>query len=1014
MARLIAIFILVVAGFTTAVRLVDHGNPQDRTVQAEPTATEWTVRPRAYVDLSGSTWRMALAPPLAFVGVDDSTSDSRHSLAVVDVTDPGHPHQIGYVAAPIDGAIAVGRGYVYGVDEAGAVHVIDVRSPRAPRYVGAVPAWTAGSVRALVVGGNRLFAMTTDGRASQIAVLDLSDPEQPAVMGKADMPHLARGFSLALASGYLFAPTIDGVTVFDVQDPTAPRVHANVTLGETVPMLLYEDWLFTGTAPPIGFCAGCWPDSSMLKVLHVVDGNPTEVAQLPLPDYAWDFSIVENRLLTSSGYSIDIIDISDPTQPQSTGHVHAPGIGFGPWIEAVDPLVLTTGREGLYVLETVQTVACPASGADASTQRPATSPAATSLYLPLVANGYDERPLVCSSQVTALMGGRAMAVAAADGLAFVARGPRVLAYRLDPVHPLETIAGQSSTFDGNVTALALLGPYLLAADDAGSVSMLAVADGASLRTVAAWHGLLPIHALAVRAIADSAEPGAAGTIGHAYVATNATVTVLELRTPPSIEAVGTIDDAHGATVLETGAGVLVAVYSDVSLRVFDIGDPASAVKVGEIDPVSWLHATLAISGDVAYAADLDAGLTVLDLADPRRPALVWSDPGAVPLLQVAVEGQEVYGLAQDGRILVWDVQAPRAPRLVASSGVDPEANGQLSMADMTIHDGQLVMVGPSYTPGAVHGVDVRAGSRFSQVWQVDDLGDATDIAVAGTRALVADAQSTRLVDLDEAAAPVLVTSHRTPGGIRGVALTDQRGFATWARSRWTGEETVSTFGLDVIDAANPIRFGATGSMVMDGPAYALTAHGAFAYALLSGNLVTVDGRDPTAPRLVGEGIPIDDCTGLAVVGDDLFAATRVHRIARYHLGDEGRPILAAVVEIPGPNVGLLQAAGPYLLAEGRLNGRPAVAVLEPGGSSWPSPVATWRATGPRIERLAGDGRRGLFIEKGMLSVFDLSRPTASPLMSQVPLRFDVRGLVPFSDHIAFATGPGGLRLVRSP
>ncbi|HRA21898.1 MAG TPA: hypothetical protein PLZ56_15740, partial [Anaerolineae bacterium] len=109
------------------------------------------------------------------------------------------------------------------------------------------------------------------------------------------------------------------------------------------------------------------------------------------------------------------------------------------------------------------------------------------------------------------------------------------------------------------------------------------------------------------------------------------------------------------------------------MRSADLSDPAQPTLLGEGPELADLVHDIALSGDLAVVAAGNAGLWLLDLADPRRPRAVGSlaTPGVAR--GVAVDGDLAYVAAGDAGLLVVDIARPAQPRLLAIADTPGDA-----------------------------------------------------------------------------------------------------------------------------------------------------------------------------------------------------------------------------------------------------------------------------------------------------------------------------------------------------
>lgn len=104
----------------------------------------------------------------------------------------------------------------YLTDLAGFLVTVDVADPENPALLGR--AETGGVARGLEVAGD--IAYVAAGSAGLVLV-DVSDPASPAVLGRADTPGSA--IRVAVADGHAFVADWNDTRAYDVSDPARPR-----------------------------------------------------------------------------------------------------------------------------------------------------------------------------------------------------------------------------------------------------------------------------------------------------------------------------------------------------------------------------------------------------------------------------------------------------------------------------------------------------------------------------------------------------------------------------------------------------------------------------------------------------------------------------------------------------------------------------------------------------------------------------------------------------------------------
>jgi len=117
----------------------------------------------------------------------------------------------------------------------------------------------------------------------------------------------------------------------------------------------------------------------------------------------------------------------------------------------------------------------------------------------------------------------------------------------------------------------------------------------------------------------------------------------------------------------TGSGQAIAYVADgdAGLTILDVSDPFSPTLQAAYD-TSGTAERLQVSGGIAYIADGDSGLQIVDVSDPAHPAPLgaYDTPGYAQDVQVT--GATVYVVDQDWALHVLDVSDPAHPAWLAT------------------------------------------------------------------------------------------------------------------------------------------------------------------------------------------------------------------------------------------------------------------------------------------------------------------------------------------------------------
>lgn len=254
---------------------------------------------------TGESWEISVVGDIACVAAGD--------LKLVDIADPVHPQLVGVLETPLDALSVTAAGslaLVYdGPDGgSGALRVVDISVPQSPQLLSSLDfdGWFPG----LAIMDDLVF-VAMDG----LLALDLSDPTNPVPLGRA---YAGSPNSVALAAPYAYVT--DGnnrVHVIDISNPTsAPLVGRATTAGVPVGVCVDADLAFVAE---VVFGN---PQSGLLEIFDVADpAAPQLLGEVATPGWAYDVAVragyayVLDSHSTNPGTGLQVIDISDPTQP---------------------------------------------------------------------------------------------------------------------------------------------------------------------------------------------------------------------------------------------------------------------------------------------------------------------------------------------------------------------------------------------------------------------------------------------------------------------------------------------------------------------------------------------------------------------------------------------------------------------------------------------------------------------------------------------------------------------------
>ncbi len=172
--------------------------------------------------------------------------------------------------------------------------------------------------------------------ASELAVVDVSDPQRPQRVGFILIP--AR--QLAAEGDYLYVGGQNGLYVVDVSQPQKPIVVATFA----TPRPVY------GIAVARGFVYLAVDSAGLLVVDFSSPSAPIQVAHFPTSGLAWGVAVADGSVyLTEHMVGLHILDAHDPTTPTEKSLFALPECLYD--VTSVGKHVFVTGKTGLHAID---------------------------------------------------------------------------------------------------------------------------------------------------------------------------------------------------------------------------------------------------------------------------------------------------------------------------------------------------------------------------------------------------------------------------------------------------------------------------------------------------------------------------------------------------------------------------------------------------------------------------------------------------------------------------------------
>ena len=584
-----------------------------------------------------------------------------------------------------------------------------------------------------------------------LAVLDVSSPTAPSVLGAADTPFI--GTRLAVTSLGLGAPnravvlgtTPDGFAhlwVLDVSDVTTPTVVGE--LATTLPVGAQSGFKAvaldsTGTLAAVAVgSAGLWlvdlstPTVPTLSGSYDTPGIAYGVALNTVP--VGSYAPATLAYVADGAGGLKIFDLSDRAHPALKGSLALTGT-------QVDLGLTASGLTACLVSNTG-----PLATVDVS------NPAAPVFKRSVSASGAAAR-IAVSGTTAAVLTSNAQTLNTAIDLFDVSNAAA-------PVRTSSTVVGPSPSGRG----LELVnGLVYLAADSQGvKIYDATMALSATLKDL-----FLP---------RDLAVAGTtAVVVGSDTTSSTALLEILDVSTPSQPVVRGTLRNATvpfftGAALNGAGTQAVVSLGSagiwviDVAsasvLGSYDTPGTANAVALNPVTQGSYAPGTL------AYVADGAQGLRVLDISHPAQPLSVGSLAMSGTQVDLALAGTIACVLSNTGPMATVDVSMPSAPvfkRSVSATASPTHLAVSGSLAAVVSNDSlnaylDLISIATPTLPTRVGSVTVALSPT-----------GAKGVDLVGGRAYVAgNTDGLEVYDVTVPSVPTLSSSTATLGAALGV------------------------------------------------------------------------------------------------------------------------------------------------------------------------------------------------------------------------------------------------------
>jgi hypothetical protein len=553
--------------------------------------------------------------------------------------------------------------------------IFDVIDPENPVLLGVAD--TPGSSYSVVVEGN--YAYVADWYGPGFCVIDVTDPSTPSVVGTAGVTNTSIISVAVVKPDTVFVvDTYYGVRMVDVSDPANPDMYGGIPDSGGPWDLDVE-----------GVTLYLTNNINQLRIYDVTTCVAPELIEIaPLPGPGFSVDVVGNyAYVACEDAGLQIVDISNPENPQNAGHFDFP------------PDDLFTGFYKVHVVgDLAYLIIGDGKGVAIVDVSYPTAPYLVNTLGTSAQNGTNE---------FFVDGDYAYLAAEEKGL-FVANVSNTASPSFTSSYVEQDFFPQS---------VAASGDYAYVLDQYFGLRVMDITT-----------------APAPTLLATVDLPGAAYEVGLdgglAYVADNAGgLQIVDIADPNTPEIIGSIMLFGTQDDVDVQGTFAYLASPTRGLQIVDVSDPTTPVQRGQVNPPGTTTG-VAVDGDHAYLACQYNGLQVADITNPNDPTIIGElDIEGWPEMVHIARGHAFLCAMEDGLYIV-DIANPAAPELV-SILITP------GNAWDVVVDGDLAYIADIH--GGLQIADITDLSNPRYLGCVDTpYHIAYGVALAGDRVCIAD------------------------------------------------------------------------------------------------------------------------------------------------------------------------------------------------------------------------------------------------------------------------------------